>query len=157
MICCSGSDICQLVKAANMYPVRKITRAKYFTQIPIEGKCLESDSCQLWHPCHERAAGARQKSYQSLKGKDICTPSVTFPDLLMALKRLPRTVDPTILKDLKDFCKIHGILFKEPNITYAKSKEKDIILNTSHQAPHNRSERILPSVLEQALNVAVSR
>lgn len=151
MLCCSGSDICQLVHVANMFPVKKIAKAKFFTQTSIEGRCPINEDCELWHPCSANSIGAVEMTSFSLEPNEICSPAVTSMDLLMAVTRLPRTVDPNILKDYEEFCKSYGVIFEEKNIAFAKTKEKDIVLNSPHGSPP-KSDKAIPTVIKEALH-----
>ena len=154
MLCCSGSDLCQLVHVANMYPVNKIAKAKFFTQTSIGGRCPINEDCDLWHPCPAKATGAVEMTFASLNAEQVCAPAVTTFDLLMALTRMPRTVDPSILKDYEEFCKNYGVIFEEGNISFSTTKEKDIVLNLPGEESPQRSESALPSVIKEALATA---
>ena len=96
----TGSDIKCLVIGADMCPVWKVTKAKFFTRKRITFRCADK-LCNRWHPCHEKASGATPMSQSSLRPQDICQPMVTFQDLLAKLATLPRTVDLTILTTFK--------------------------------------------------------
>ena len=96
----TGSDIKYLVIGANMCPVWKVAKAKFFTRKRMTFRC-DDKSCNLWHPCHEKASGATPMSQSGLRPKEICQPMVTFQDLLAKLATLPRTVDLSILTTFK--------------------------------------------------------
>ena len=82
--------------------------------------CLKED-CAKWHLCLKESPTHKAVVQDPTKNLvEFCVPSVTAFDLLAAVKKSSKTVEPDLLYHYQEFGKDNGLDIKEP---LAKKKE----------------------------------
>ena len=112
----TGFDIKKIIENASKAPCLKVKKSKYFRRKPTPLLCLDP-ICPLWHVSSEQANDKVPKSSEiikSLSRNDICDPSVTFDDVLIQIKRRPRTVTPESLDRYVEYGKSIEQPIREP-------------------------------------------
>ncbi|EGD74990.1 skd/vacuolar sorting protein [Salpingoeca rosetta] len=104
----SGSDICNVVREAIMMPVRKVQHAQAFKKCDENG--YPTPSGAFWTPCSpsDRDPTKQFMSWQDMPAEAIVEPPVDMRDMVQALERTKRSVDPKDLGKIEEFTRSFG-------------------------------------------------